>query len=213
MPGDTLSLDKGYQNAVAFYNKSLGKVSSLYSGRQYAGYDHRIGGHQYYHTNKLQKGSIKYSGILYENVLMRYELIDDIVLVTHADNDFQIVLKKSEIEWFRVNNHLFIHVNTDSYKGFYDFIDIGINDVLVKRAKQITEEIVDKKILQDFTKHNKYYIKSEEQIFPIASKKSLLNYAKKYKKEIKKMLKKENIIYRKDPESAIIAAMEYLEKI
>lgn len=207
---DSTATTPEFENAIAFYKKEVGDASPLYSGRQYVGYDYRIKGHQYFATDELVAGSLLYNGIFYDDVLMRYELVMDDLLVTFPDNDFKILIKKNDIEWFNLNGHLFKRFETERLRGFYDIIYNSQLQVLVKRIKILEEEIRGQTLNREFVQKNQYYIKNGEDVAAVSGKKDLLNYFKSDKKEIRKLLKKAKIKYRKDPEKAILRTMEYM---
>lgn len=201
-----------FENAVAFYKKEVGNASPLYSGRQYLGYDYRINGHQYFAIDEPIQGSLLYNGVFYDDVLMRYELVQDDLMVTYPGNEFKIIIKKADIDWFHIDGHLFKKFETGQLSGFYDIIYNSKQQVLVKRTKILEEEIRDQTLNRQFVQKNQYYIKNGEEVYPVSSKRSLLNYFENDKREIRKMLKKGKVKYRKDPENTILRTMEYMKE-
>ncbi len=202
-----------YAKAIGFYKTMIGDVSSLYTGRQYSGYDFRIVGHQYLDVKESMMGSLLYDNILYNNIEMQYELVKDDLLITYPENGFRIIVKKKEIQWFKVQDRLFVNLETNNLDGIYELVEIGAFEVLLKRTKIVKEEIQDLTLTRKFVQKNRYYIKKSEDVYPVTSKKRLLNYFKDEKKGIRKMLKKHGLKYKKDPEQSIIKTVEYMEAL
>ncbi len=209
--GQNVNLDSlTYTQAIAFYNGVVGDGSSLYTGRHYSGYDFGIEGHQYFDTNQAISGSLLYDENLYDNVAMYYELVKDELLITSPDNDFQIIVKKQDIEWFDLKGHRFVFLETSGLSGIYELLSMGVLDVLIKRTKILKKEVGDRSVKREFVQHNAFYIRNGDEVYVVTSKKDLLNYDKERKKEIRKMLNKNKFNFKKDPEHTIIRTVEYL---
>jgi hypothetical protein len=202
-----------YAKAIGFYEMTVGDVSSLYTGRQYLGYDFRIEGHQFLDVKESMKGSLLYDNILYNNVKIQYELVKDDLIINYADNDFRIIIKKQDLQWFKVQDRLFVNLETPQLSGIYELVEIGALEVLIKRTKIVAEEIRDRTLRRKFVQKNRHYIKKGEDLYPVTSKKRLLNYFKDEKKGIRKMLKKNKLTYKKGPEQSIIKTVEYIEAL
>lgn len=200
-----------YAKAIAFYEQMVGDVSSLYTGRQYSGYDFRIEGHQYLDVKVPMMGSLLYDNILYNNVEMQYELVKDDLLITYPENDFRIIIKKQDIQWFKMQDRLFVNLETANLEGIYELVEIGALEVLIKRSKIVKEEIRDQTLKREFVQKNRYYIKKGEDLYSVTSKKRLLSYFKEEKKGIRQMLKRHKLKYKRDPEQTIIKTVEFME--
>lgn len=206
------------ENAVAAYNASVDHQARLYNGIEHYGYYIRIKGFAYFNEPVVQKGSIEYDGLVYNNISMWYDLVKDQVIILHFNNFTRVGLVSEKVKEFTVLNHHFIRLQFDSTSqtplttGFYDELYKGSSTVLAKRVKVINE-IVKDEIEREFMQHNLYCIQKDSTYYIVKNYKGLLSVFKYRAKEIKQYLRKNKIRYRKEPENALVKAAAYYDSL
>jgi hypothetical protein len=124
-------------------NKSLRIQKTINIGSEYleSQYDIR-NGHQYFLTDQEIKGEIVYNNVLYRNVDLQYDLVQDEVVTKHFSGK-KIILIKDKISEFTLAGHVFRRLDqfkaVDRVKpGFYDILVDETNiKLLAKREKRI----------------------------------------------------------------------------
>ncbi len=210
-----------YQNALAsvvmWYNQAVGVNSPLYKGKEYLDYNFRIEGNQYFQSDLWQKGSVFYEGQFYQDVTMKYDIANKVVILDHAQLPVPITLESSSVEHFSLLGHHFIRLVADTTNaavstGFYDLLYDGNTQFLINREKVLRDEIDDRKLRFWFEEKDTYFIRKEGAYYKVKSKKSVLNVFPNHKKEIRKFLKKNKIKYRKQREEAIYLMVKYYDQ-
>jgi hypothetical protein len=79
---DSTSAKAGTDYAKQLYFAQRGEELAIYKGVHHVGYLASIEGHAYFQSPDWQKGSVLYDNILYENIIMKYDLYKDQLLVT-----------------------------------------------------------------------------------------------------------------------------------
>src|SRR6267142_7278950 len=76
---DSLVRQRSYQNAKDTYFSALGPELNLYNGVYYKDYKtyENDEGQPYFGTDLWTEGSVLYDGVIYENVPMLYNVVDD----------------------------------------------------------------------------------------------------------------------------------------
>ena len=200
------------KNLIAFYENTIGISSPIYSGREYVGYDLRINGHPYYSAPEWQTGSLLYDSLLYQNVLLNYDLALDALIVQSPENFNKIVLNKEKISWFQLNDHLFANLATQELSGFYDVLMGGSIQFFVKNTKHMNKEVRNKEIYLEFVEETKYFVQKDGETHRIDNKRDLFKIFALEKKDMKKMLNKRNLKFKNDPERAILSMINFYEE-
>src|SRR5882757_4954657 len=79
---DSLITANAYSNVLQVYHQYLTPETGLYRGSEYVQYAYTFKtGHPYFDDIHMQKGSVFYAGILYENLKLFYDLIREEVVI------------------------------------------------------------------------------------------------------------------------------------
>lgn len=215
LPDDSPS---AFSQTISLYQETIKDDSFLDEGREYIGYTNKIGGHAFFEVSNWETGKIFYKGQLYKNVPLLYDLADEEVVVRQYSNPFKIKLFKEEVSYFSLRDHHFVRIKASDAKGkpmvvgFYDRIYGGETQVLVKRKKNLEEKVDGTVLIRRFVQENQVYIQKEGGYYPVKRKGSVLRVLKDQKKEIRRYLKKNQIFFRKDPESTIVKMVEFYDQ-
>lgn len=201
--------------ASLFLEANAGQAR-LNNGREYIPASSNIKGHPFFETNIWAPGNVVYDGAAFNKVNMLYDLSkDELVILNYAlPNGLSLVRQK--VKQFEFLSHRFIYLAADSFQspmkeGFYDVLYSGKLTVLAKRKKTVrlsSSTNTDANFIAD----NLYYLVKEGVIFPVHSQSSVMKLLKDKKAGIQQSLRKSNIVYRKDPEGAMVAMAAYYDQ-
>jgi len=165
--------------------------TSLYNGIAYNEF-HEIDSDQnkFLFSNGMRSGEIVYDGETYYNILMNYNIYDDVVLVKLNTNlvnhTFQLISEK--IERFKITNSKFVRIEGNSEEN----IDSGIYEVLITdRNTEITllkKHKLKEKVNLDKGKVSVYTYKKKDSEFIL--KKSGELYLLKDRKDFREIFPK-----------------------
>ena len=210
---DTAFHETAVNNAINQYHRSRGEQSALYNGVQHIGYSPLIEGHAYYESQEWKKGWINYNGVVYTNVLLKYDLLKDEVVIQYFDGFHAVSLLSEYVKQFYLPGHTFVRIERDSISklpsGFYEKLNAGAISTFIKKTKNIKEDIESRQIKRSFIDVDFYYALKNGIYYPINNQRSMLNLVGNKQKEIKKYLRKNKIKFRKTPELAIVKIAEY----
>ena len=203
---------------VARYKEATSISQNLYNGRLYYVYDSRQEEHQFFESRKWTKGSLFYDGQRFDSIQMLYDLVKDEVVIKHFNGD-NLLLQTAKVRDFNLLNHRYrrlisgVDIEPTMRTGFYDLLYDGNSRLLVRRTKQRQEKIVDKRVITLFPPKNFYYIFKEGHYHSVYSKKAVLNLFPEHKRALKKSLREQNIIYRKERELAIVKVVALYDQL
>ena len=195
------------------YNSRLSHELPLNNGKFHYAYSRAIEGSPYFKYDDWQSGSVVYDAILYENVMMKYDLVKDVLVIrTREAGGLYISLFSPRVESFSFSGYTFIYLGQDAANpgmpaGFYLQLVKGKVTAVSKATKIITEEIVSMSVKREFEEKNSYYILKNNQYSPVYKKSGLFGILREHRKEIQDLLSKQRLKFKKDPQATIITAV------
>ncbi len=192
-------------NASQLYSKTLGKNNHLNNGREYNYHYIGVEGNPFFGGNEWNKGSVYYDNHLYEDINMKFDVHNNVLIIVYYDNkgffvNLQLVTDK--IERFSWPGHFFINIEADTLKnpglsaGFYDLLYDGKIDVLANYTKTIQKNYNSTQYFQIFSKKEFFYIRNAENVFKVARKRSILKALPNKERELKAYIKKHKLKFK-----------------
>lgn len=206
------------RNTVDIYKNAVADNSSLFNGTEYIGYVARPTGHPFFETQKMQLANVYYDGVLFRDIPILYDLVNDQLIIDNHAKTQRIILNSEKVTFFEIGGHFFIRPQTDTSSGnapggFYERLYNGKTKVLVKRKKQINSISSSEGIKESYDQYNYYFIKAEDTYSRVTSRESLIKAFSKNRGEIRKFLREYENDFRKDMENIIIKVAEFNDSI
>jgi len=201
-----------------YYMAALGPQSPIYNGIEYIDYDFTLReGHPFFESQEFKNGEIYFDGMMFYKVPMCYDLVKDQVVIRDFYNIYKIVLPANKIQQFALAGHTFVRIQRDSLNqvktGFYDQLCKGKIGLFAKREKEIFEKSGFSGIDILVTSKNTYHIMKGGIYYSFKNKRGLLDILHDKKKAIQQYFKKNKIRFKDNPEKAMIAAVEYCNRL
>jgi len=204
-------------SVIKMYYNTVGENMQLYNGSEYAGSFSNSIGHPYFESDRLQKGSILYNAVLYQDIPLSYDLVRDELIISNYTRNFNLKLVTEKIIYFSFLNHVFVKIEPDSSmgtslaSGFYELLYNEKLMVLAKRVKRLQAGAAEDK--PKFVQYDHYFVRNDNMLKEIESERDLLEFFKDQKAEIKKYLHKNDFRFKKDPGNTIVKAAEYYTQL
>ncbi|MEP7111254.1 MAG: hypothetical protein ABI760_24880, partial [Ferruginibacter sp.] len=120
---------------------------------------------------------------------------------------------------FNLFNSDFIRLVRDSVKnylessGFYNLLYNGKVCLLKKQIKNIREVLTNIEILRYADQKDHYFIKKDERIYKISSRKDLFKLMGDGKKAVQQFIKANKLSYRRDRQNMLTKATAYYDSL
>ncbi len=205
------------EKTLSLYTNVIGENSSLYKGKVYVGVKKVIKGHQFFETSDWIYGSVVYQGNLYKNVPLLYDLLQDELLIRHPNGFLRIQVQKRELNSFTILKKTFVNFLTSDTadlmapSGIVERIYEGDISVFVKRQKRVDERIREMTVEREFEQENNFYLLKDGLFYSVKRKSHVFKVLQDRKKIIRKELRKNGIVFRKNPEYALVKIVEYYQ--
>lgn len=214
LPADSAFLEQARSTVVAQYNKVMNPQSAIYNGNEYIQHDFRIKVHPYFQSDSLQKGSVTYYSVEYNDIPMGYDIVRDEIFIRHLDGGYRMRLNSEKVDRFSFNGHQFVRLTGDSLigvrTGFYDLLYSGRTQVLSHRVKAVVEDISTGVYKAEYIPKDEYWIRRDQRYYPVKTLGGALGVYGDKKKELRKYLRTERIKFKENKEKTLVLlAREY----
>ena len=166
-------------------------------------------GHPFFDDGHLQKGTVFYDSILYEDLLLLYDLVKEQVVINDSYDNYKIFLINEQLDQFTIQRHLFINLK-DSLTpsapphGFYEQLYKDRITLLKKEKKQVREDLTSGKVEKFIDQSVSYYLKKGTIYYAVNNKRSLLSALNDKHREVKKFKRKNGLSMRHDKENTLL---------
>ena len=207
---DSLITNLAYNNALRQYHEFLTPEPGLYRGFRYVEYGYQLAeGHPYFGDGDMHKGVIWYNGILYENMLISYDMVKDQVVINSPFESYRMFLISNQVDSFTIGDHSFVRLRdslnpTAPRIGFYEQLSKGRVSLLKKDIKYVREEIQTMEVRRFIDSAESYYVKKNDTYYFVGNRKTMLRAFKDRSKDLIKFIRQNKLSVRHDLENTLI---------
>lgn len=215
---DSAFVAEATASAVASYKRVLSGQEVLYNGSEYVALPEPYTGFPFFGSEYLEEGSIKYSGEVFHNAFMEYDLVQDVLVIEHYDQRGFVVealLHTDLIEYFELLGHRFINLRQDSSglrAGFYDLLYDGKMKLLCKRRKSVHETVQGGEVEVSFIERATYHLLHDGQAITLRNKASVLKALSDKKKALKQFARA-NKLTNDNKEEMLVSLIRHYESL
>jgi hypothetical protein len=201
------------KSALAVYSQFRGTESNLYVGPAVEQSGFSGNGTPYSGNGEWMSGSVLYDDALYENVLLKHDLVRDELLALHPVTRVAFYLFKPRIEYFTLGGKTFIHLEKKNQKsspspGYYQLLASGALILLKKQTKSYQENFVAGNIEQRFDEKTRFYALKDGVYHELSNAKSLYALTGPFKNTIRERMKKDGV----DPDKSLEPTLSSIAK-
>lgn len=210
--------DDAVQNVLRYTEKIYRIDDRLVNGHYYVPKHPLALGHPYFINKGWQSATLYIKGVVYEGIQIKYNIEEDIVVYKRQHElglVEEILLNNTFIDSMVIGQHFFVntsHINKDFSHGFLERIYSGNFSAYLKH------EIIHKDELTHTNSYGRYLDPKKKLLFyagndlvAIHDKRSLLDYFSEHKKQIKRFMRKNRIIFHKASNDEYVKLLSYCD--
>lgn len=167
--------------------------------------------HNFFLNDQFKKGSIFYRNESFYNVELKYDIVDDFVIVRIRNQKqiISIIPEKKLIKTFQIGDLKFINTKL----GFIEEVTVNDKFSIYKKYKKISHENFDQSYKQHTFKEKKaqFLLYYKEKYYAIKSKRDFIKIFPNQKKTIAKYYKSNRLLSKKDFKNFVIKLMKQLQ--
>lgn len=201
------------------YQAAAASQAALYTGTVEEAVTTATQGHPFFLSDEFQTGSLKYQGLIYENVRLRLHTIREELTLQTPNRSLSIVLDPKNLEYAFIKDAKLHYVTEDEMlkglpRGYVILLHEGAHPLIWKCRKHIHNDIENRRAVTYYTQKDQYYLLKDGLYHSIGSKGSLLKLFPQEKKQLKAFIKSQGLDFGKEyRQEAILRTLEYLETL
>lgn len=193
--------------------------TGLYNGTEFTDpFLNTDGSYRYFNGFDYTKGNVDYNGQRYVNVSLKYDLLEDNLLVRSDDNlsIFNVKMIPDFIGEFTLYNHHFVRLPETNLNihgsGYFETAYLG-NDLslYIKHTKKKKDKALNSGIQYQFTQINFYVLKSNGKYNLVSSSKDIEKILPEKKELIRIFSKTYKTLYKSNTDSYMTKLVKYLD--
>jgi hypothetical protein len=186
---------KALNNLIHYYKNQSGSSLLIFNGVDHYHLPRRAYGSRYWIADSLIFGTVQYDGIVYDSMLMKYDLVAQKLVVLDTLKNVQIELADQKVEHFNLSEASFYRIEWDEKKpddmvtGFYNKLNSGRITIWAARSKRFEAPAKAEDQTGTYKESNKYYIEVNQIFYAANSKSDLQKLFKKVDEGLNKLIK------------------------
>ena len=199
------------------YLDAVGHYAAIFSGNREQPLGFTTSNHQYFKESDFTIGRLSHRGIIYPEVLLRWDLYRDELIVLSPYN-YTIVLNNENVDFFEIHGyHAFYLFPNDLAgcppAGYYILLHSSDDYLLIEKITKYLQEENVKKYRYFFDQSSKFYLQKGNAYYKIQNKRSLLKSLETHRKELKKFMRINQLQYKKDAEKTVLETIRKHENL
>jgi hypothetical protein len=204
-------------SAVVEYSRSAGSRSALYYGKVQEGHP-RTTNHPYLKDAQYAKARLSYYGIIYPEVLLRFDLSRNEMIVQSPGLNHNIVLFPENVDFAELHGQRIIYFRNDSLPGspstgYYILLHSGSCRVLEKKTATLQFRGEGSTTEWYYSTDALFYLYKDGVYHIVRTKRGVLKILYPYKKELKRFISANRLRYRLDTEKFLTLTAREYEKL
>lgn len=215
----SIQTDSNFQRAlttaILAYTRGPAADAGLYNGPIYTGYDRHAQGHPFFLSDSLLNGSVQYAGVLYPDIPLAYDMVQQIVIMQDKRKDLWFQLNTEQIRYFTLAGRIIIRLIPDSTAanapapGFYEQLYKGRATALARHEKMVKDIGKADENLSRYREYDTWYLEIGDRYYLIRNDRSLTAAFGAEGSHVRDLLRKNHIRFKKDPAVALAKAAEF----
>jgi hypothetical protein len=204
----------GYGKAVAAYHESIGAQAGIYNGVLYQPPTNIKEGHPYFDSASMLNGSVFYDGVLYSNVPLALDEVEDALITKDHAGRHLIQLIKEKVRYFTINHQQFIKRSAGSAGSYYQLLYSGNSKLLKKEEKAVSKRIVnDFDIQWIINARARYFVDTGGRFVEIKTRRALLSLFAQHRSAVKRYMNTTRVNYKRDRDEYLKQAIKHYDEL
>ncbi len=197
-----------------YYKKKLGSFIRPYYGTVYTPANQRAYGFPFWNTDGMRLGSIVYDHVIYYDIPLQYDIVNQVLITSEPQKGFLIVLLNDKINSFSIDGHNFFTITANDTNniiktGYYERLTNYTYSLWAKRDKEFKLPLRADDPTGNYNIINTYYVAANEKFYTVKNKKEILSVLNDKKEAIRSFIKMNKLSFNAKIEEALIKVMAY----
>ena len=193
------------------YLREAGDRAEMFVGKMETGYASTVFiNHPYWLSDDFLVGEVRYKGMLYKNVLLRYDAFLNQLVVKTPEKQANVYIPMHAVEGFSIGGLVYAKHDDEFMAVHYD----GSHMELLEQMRVKMKENMNHENLQyEFKRNVNYYLLNDGRMYEVTNMRSVLKLYPGLEKELKRFSKMNNLNFKENRQSSLVSLVKYADEL
>jgi hypothetical protein len=193
------------------YLREAGDRAEMFVGKMETGYASTVFiNHPYWLSDEFLVGEVRYKGMLYKNVLLRYDAFLNQLVVKTPENQANVYIPMHAVEGFTIGGLVYAKHDDEFMAVHYD----GSHMELLEQMRVKMKENMNHENLQyEFKRNVNYYLLNDGRMYEVTNMRSVLKLYPGLEKELKRFSRMNNLNFKENRQSSLVSLVKYADEL
>ena len=193
------------------YLRKVGDKAEMFVGKMEPGYASTVYiNHPYWSSEEFLVGEVNYQGLLYRNVLLRYDALLKQLVVKTPEKQSNVYIPMHAVEGFSIGGIVYAKHGEEFMAVLYDGSLIGLLEQIHVKMKENTNHAM---LQYEFQRSVNYYIWSDGKMYEVNGMRSVLKLYPELEKELKRFAKMNHLNFKENRQYSLTSMVKYTDKL
>lgn len=193
------------------YLREVGDRSELFIGKMEPGYSSAAyKNHPYWFEEDFLRGEVMYKGLLYRDVLLRYDVFLQQLVVKTPVKQSNVNVPMLEVESFTMGETAFTAHEGEFMAVLYDGSRVRLLERMRINLKEDTEQT---KVQYEFKRQMNFFVLHDGKMTEVGKMRSVLKQFPELEKELKRYAKMNRLNFRENRKSSLMSILKYVDEL
>ena len=193
------------------YLREAGDRAEMFVGKMETGYASTVFiNHPYWLSDEFLVGEVRYKGMLYKNVLLRYDAFLNQLVVKTPEKQANVYIPMHAVEGFSIGGLVYAKHDDEFMAVHYD----GSHMELLEQMRVKMKENMNHENLQyEFKRNVNYYLLDDGRMYEVTNMRSVLKLYPGLEKELKRFSRMNNLNFKENRQSSLVSLVKYADEL
>lgn len=193
------------------YLREVGDRAEMFVGKMEPGYAAAVFiNHPYWLSEEFLVGEVRYKGLLYKNVLLRYDAFLKQLVVKTPEKQSNVNIPMSVVEGFTIGGTVYEEHDGEFMAILYKGSRVGL---LEQMHIKLNENMNHTNLQYEFRRNVNYYLLSDGRMFEVNNMRSVLKHYPGLEKELKLFAKMNKLNFKENRQYSLISMVKYADEL
>ena len=193
------------------YLREAGDRAEMFVGKMETGYASTVFiNHPYWLSDEFLVGEVRYKGMVYKNVLLRYDAFLNQLVVKTPEKQANVYIPMHAVEGFTIGGLVYAKHDSEFMAVHYD----GSHMELLEQMRVKMKENMNHENLQyEFKRNVNYYLLNDGRMYEVTNMRSVLKLYPGLEKELKRFSRMNNLNFKENRQSSLVSLVKYADEL
>lgn len=193
------------------YLREAGDRAEMFVGKMETGYASTVFiNHPYWLSDEFLVGEVRYKGMLYKNVLLRYDAFLNQLVVKTPEKQANVYIPMHAVEGFTIGGLVYAKHDGEFMAVHYDGSHM---ELLEQMRVKMKEDMNHENLQYEFKRNVNYYLLNDGRMYEVTNLRSVLKLYPGLEKELKRFSRMNNLNFKENRQSSLVSLVKYADEL